>query len=292
MRTSSFAVVAVLLLWVPGVAGARGSVDAQVRKLANQSHEQYQKGDYKGAADTLLEAYELKPVPALLFNIARSYEKAGESAKALTFYRRYRDSAPGDADLVAQASRAIDRLEADQRERDKEAAAEQQKKQAAQQAEAQRLATEKARLEQAERDRQARDAAAAQAALAKPAPAPEPDRALPYTLIGVGGAALVGGAVLGLTANGLASDEKASTDPIAKPDLRSQAKSRALVADIAYGVGIAAVATGVVLILIEPKPGAATASAGAEPLGSSAWAFVPQPVVFDHGAGLSWGGAL
>jgi hypothetical protein len=86
--------------------------------------------------------------------------------------------------------------------------------------------------------------------------------------------------VLGLTASSLASDEKASTDPIVKPDLRDQAHGRALVADVFYGIGIAAGVTGAVLIALEPK---------AKPQAISA---VPKPILLDHGAGLAFGGTL
>jgi tetratricopeptide (TPR) repeat protein len=286
MRRGPLAVGAlVLMLLAPRVAAAARSVDAEVKRLANVSHEQYQKGDFKGAAETLLKAYELKPVQALLFNIARSYEKAGDDVKALEYYRRYRDSSPDDADLVGQASRAIDRLEAGQREKEKAAQAEAAKKAAEDQAEKDRLAAERTRLEQAEKDRQAKDAAAA-AAAAQPPPQPR-SRALPYTLIGVGGAGLLAGGALGLTARSLANDEKASTDPVAKPDLRSQAKTRALVADVAYGVGAAALVAGIVIIATEPKAAPVEGTTAV-----TAASLLPQPVIFDHGAGLCWGGAL
>lgn len=277
MPTRLVGVALVAALLAPAPALAKQSTDAKVKELVKQGQAQYTAGDYASAVQTLQKAYELKPIPTLLFNIARAYDKAGDAEHALGFYRRYRDSSPDDAKLLGEASRAIDRLEAAQREKEEkkraeDAAREQQRKQ-----EEERLAAERAKLEQQQAEAQKAQQLREQQQLA-----PKPrSRAVPYALIGVGGAAVLGGGVLGLTAKSLADDEKASTDPIAKPDLRSRAKTRALAADVAYGVGAAALATGIVLILTEPKP-AAEAPVSA----------VPQPLLFDHGAGLAWGGSL
>ena len=284
--------VLVLGLAVAPLAAQAKSTDAEVSRLAKQSQSQYQAGDYTGAAETLLKAYELKPVSRLLFNIAKTYEKADNADQAMRFYQRYIDASDAEPELVRQASRAIERLRMLQ---DTKKAADQKaadQKAADQKAEEDKLAAQKADLEkqkeQAEKDEADRQARANELAAQPP---PKKSRAVPYTLIGVGGAAVAGGVVLGLTANSLASDEKASTDPIAKPDLRNQAKSRALVADIAYGVGVAALATGIILIATEPKapaPADGSVSAGS----GTTHSFTPQLLIFDRGAGVALGGSL
>jgi hypothetical protein len=289
MRLVSLVGLVLAALLIAPAAQAKGNVDAEVKRLANESHQKYQAGDYAGAAETLLQAYELKPVSTLLFNIAKTYEKAGNDDQAIRFYQRYIDAADAEPEQVRVSSRAIERLRLADEEKKRAAQAESDKKAAEQKAEADKLAAQKAQLEQQEHDRQVREQAQAdaRAQVAVAQPAPKRSRALPYTLIGVGGAAVLGGGVLGLTAKGLANDEKASTDPVAKPDLRSQAKSRALVADIAYGIGAAALVTGIVLIATEPKAAPAEGSASLTPRD-----LVPQVMVLDHGAGLAWGGAL
>ena len=50
----------------------------------------------------LLEAYSVRPHPNVLFNIARAYESAGRLGDALTFYNRYLDANPPDADKVRE----------------------------------------------------------------------------------------------------------------------------------------------------------------------------------------------
>lgn len=50
----------------------------------------------------LLEAYNIRPHPNVHFNIARAYEQAGRPADALTYYRRYLDAKPPDAEAVRE----------------------------------------------------------------------------------------------------------------------------------------------------------------------------------------------
>jgi predicted Zn-dependent protease len=48
----------------------------------------YDAGKYVEAAEVLLKAYALQPDPSLLYNIGRSYERAGDAKKAARFYTR------------------------------------------------------------------------------------------------------------------------------------------------------------------------------------------------------------
>lgn len=278
MRFASVAIAVSLLLAAPGSAragAAAPSTRAEVTRLAKLSHQQYQAGDYAAAAQTLLQAYELEPVPALLFNVAKTFEKAGNVEQAMRFYQRYIDAENSDPKLIRQASHALDalRLQQDERARKEREAAE---KAAAEKAAAEKAAAEKAAAEKAP---------AADAAVQVPPPEPRVEqhaarsRGVPYACFGVAVAGLGGGAILGMTANQLARDEKASTDPVAKPDLRTRARQRALVADVAYGVGSAALVAGAVMILLEPKD-------------PTLAAVLPRPLLLPQGAGLTWGGTL
>lgn len=52
----------------------------------------------------LLEAYSIRPHPNVLFNIARAYEAGGRPGDALTFYNRYLDANPPDAEKVREVA--------------------------------------------------------------------------------------------------------------------------------------------------------------------------------------------
>jgi iron complex outermembrane receptor protein len=66
-------------------------------------------GKYDEAITELLEAYAIKPHPNVLFNVARAHEAANRPAEALSFYRRYLEANPPDAERVQQT---VARLEA------------------------------------------------------------------------------------------------------------------------------------------------------------------------------------
>jgi tetratricopeptide (TPR) repeat protein len=286
MRHAALAAAVLLLLATPGRAGAKQaapSTRAEVTRLAKLSHQQYQQGDYAAAAQTLLQAYQLEPVPALLFNAAKTFEKAGNVEQAMRFYQRYIDAENSDPRLLRQASHALDALRLQQDEKLRK------EREIADKAAADRAAADKAAADKAAADRAAVEPAAHEPARSDLTQSVPPSsqqvehraarsRVVPYTLVGVGLAGLGGGAVLGLSAQSLANQEKASTDAIDKPDLRSKAKQRALLADVSYGLGGAALVAGVVMIFLEPRE---------EKLAAA----LPRPVLLDHGAELCWGGA-
>ena len=74
-----------------------------------QAQELYSQEDYVGAAQAYQAAYDLKPNPNLLYNIARIYEKAGKFEEAITYYERF--AREPDIKLDARKD-AIERLKA------------------------------------------------------------------------------------------------------------------------------------------------------------------------------------
>ena len=243
-------VLAAFALALAPVAPAHADAHSQqISKLAKESKQLYDQGDYNGAASKLLDAYELGPVSTLLFNIAKTYEKAGNDEQAVRFYQRYVDAPDADPKLLRQATRALEKLHAslDQKKaQDAAAAADAEKKR---QAELQAAQEKQRQAEEAQRQ------AEAQAALAKqappPPPPPKPSLVPGVAVTAVGVVALGVGAGLGASASKLASLEQASVDPVQKPQLQSQAIGRAHVTDIVYGAGAVVTAGGVALLAYE-----------------------------------------
>lgn len=214
----------------------------------------YQLGRYDDAAREFRTAYELSRSPELLFNLARALENAGRDREALDAYGRFE----------AAGSPGID------------------------------PATLRARVE-ALRARAARTPApTVPTAPIAPAPTPTPvappapvappspveraaaprGLALPITLLGAGGALLVTGLALGLTVSSTYADlEARCAGRVCGPDLQpgaDAASSRAVVGDVLGGLGLAAIAAGVVVLLLPrssadaraPRVGLACASGG------------------------------
>jgi tetratricopeptide (TPR) repeat protein len=71
---------------------------AEAKAHLQQGAKAYSKKRYKDAVDHFLNANRLVPSPALSFNIAKAYEKLGDFAATLNFYRDYLRRAPNAPD--------------------------------------------------------------------------------------------------------------------------------------------------------------------------------------------------
>ncbi len=110
-----------------------------------------------------------------------------------------------------------------------------------------------------------------------PAPPPRQEAAgrwavLPWLALGVGAAALAGGGVLGYLAEVAREDEESALARVGQPGSpplkgeieghRADRRTRAVLANVALGVGAASVAAGAVLLLLAGDPPAEEASCG------------------------------
>ncbi len=99
----ALAVVLVLCV-VAGVARAgHGPKVTPVEKLAAEAAGAYRAGDFAKAAELLERAYQIEPLSAILYNLAKAYEKLGQSEKAADRYARYAAAADADPKLKAKA---------------------------------------------------------------------------------------------------------------------------------------------------------------------------------------------
>ncbi len=192
----------------------------KVEQLAKEAIALYRKGRYREALVRFKMALALEPVANLLYNVARIYEKLGERERAIEYYERF-VRAP-DADPAAR-ERARDRIAA---------------------LRAQPAATP---------GRTARAAAPSEVRRTAPlSPATRLRlRRAGWALVGAGVAVLGTGVALALLARHEQDAFHAARDVASKYDARSRAKGFALGADVAFGVGGAALATGVGLLVYE-----------------------------------------
>jgi len=197
-------VAAVLATSIAAPLAAAESAEQQARADSNRAKVAYDLGRFEEALQAYSEAYEHKPLPGFLFNIAQCHKQLGNCERANFFYRRYLTVAPSVKDPAA-VEKLIQECEAKL-------------------AEQQRLKDEQAALlkqqQEAERARLAL-AAASQAASSAPAVAQEDPPVYQqwwfWTSIGV--AAVVVAAGAGTTA--LVLSQPATTPPtLGSVDLR------------------------------------------------------------------------
>ena len=91
------ALVAVAVL-IPALAHADARVEA--RRHFKTGMALIADGKLDDGIAELLEAYGIRPHPNVLFNIGRAYEAAGRLGDAATYYQRYLDARPPDAEKV------------------------------------------------------------------------------------------------------------------------------------------------------------------------------------------------
>ena len=97
--------------------------EAQVERLAAEAVNAYKGADYKRAVELLQQAYEIRQVPALLYNLAKAYDKLGDIEHAYDTYRLYADSAAADPRLKAKAEARVAALAEAKRKKAAEARA-------------------------------------------------------------------------------------------------------------------------------------------------------------------------
>lgn len=93
-------------------AAGQAAGDEQAKERAKVHFERgitaYKEGRFKDAIDAFLDAHREYPSPTLSFNTARAYEKMGDNAGALRFYREYLRQSPGASDKAAVDARIGD----------------------------------------------------------------------------------------------------------------------------------------------------------------------------------------
>jgi tetratricopeptide (TPR) repeat protein len=111
------AALACLALAAPVARAQEGSAKEkesleEARQHAAKAKVHYDLGEYKEAAEEYINVYRVKPLPALLFNIAQSYRQAGMYEKARSFYKAYLREAPDakNKPAIEQSIREMDEL--------------------------------------------------------------------------------------------------------------------------------------------------------------------------------------
>ncbi len=237
-RAISALIAALLIAGTPALGSARGGSDTdpvaeRVELLAEEAARLYEEKKYEQAVSRYLEAYKLTPTAAILYNVAYIYDKkVKDPAVAMQFYRRYVAAPDADPKVVERATTRLRELK-----------------------------------DLLLKDRVTVPTPTPKPTPAKPTPGPVGPPAKAYAddpglsrstwgwiVAGSGAAVAGGGGILGLVASGTQEEFASSRDAATKEDLRSKGQTQALLADVMMGVGVAAVLTGVVLVLTDSSP--------------------------------------
>lgn len=103
---------ALVLLFALQARADEAADQARARAAFQKGQTEYNLGNYAEAAKYFEETYRLKPVPALLFNIAQCYRFTGNLEKAKQTYRAYMRNAPANDKNQPLAKELLDQVEA------------------------------------------------------------------------------------------------------------------------------------------------------------------------------------
>jgi len=211
------------------------SADERARELYLRGDRLYAEGSYDEAVIAFEQAYELSRRPALLYDMANALERLGRYEEALHRLNQYIPSAPEhQRETVLKRIRSIEARAEEQRQRETD--------------------DDSAPQPAASPTSESGRAVAPTPVVEEPASSPP---VLGYAIGGAGLASIGVGIVFGIAASNARSDAEAQcidsgsgvVCPAAVDGLLSTGDSRALVADIAIGVGLVAVGVGAYLVL-------------------------------------------
>jgi tetratricopeptide (TPR) repeat protein len=116
-----------LLLWLVPFAPSLGHAQQQpsqanverARQLFVEGTTHYQGGRLNEALDRFLQAWRLVPGPELAYNVARTYERMGDTQRSIEFYQHYlRQAAPDDAERANVQRRIAEMEDINRRQRE------------------------------------------------------------------------------------------------------------------------------------------------------------------------------
>jgi tetratricopeptide (TPR) repeat protein len=221
--------------------------------LVKEGERLYSQGKYREAAEALKKAQDLQPNPKLIYNIARAYERSGDLREALSWYQQYvgLKSEESDPALLKKSAIAIDQIRVLLDKEEKAAAeAEAQRQRLQQEAEAARRKAEEEkaaalRAEEAVRQQRKAEQERAMADYRR-------SQVLAFSLGGLAVASSGAGVFFGLQAREARTQFDDATNLERKQATADDTRSKSLLADVGFGVGLAAA---IGAIVVYPKGG-------------------------------------
>ncbi len=98
------------------IAADSSSPEARYKARIENGKKQFRDGNFEAAIEEFKAAFDIKPTPAVLFNIGKSYEKMGRYEEAIDYLQQYLELDPNATDR-ADVEEQVRRLKKSIRER-------------------------------------------------------------------------------------------------------------------------------------------------------------------------------
>jgi hypothetical protein len=110
LRIRALSLACVLVTALSSATAARAEDAEKARELYRQGSKYYDVGQFDKAIESWQQAYDQKPDPSFLFNIAQAYRQKEDPKQAIFFYKSYLRNAP-KAPNRAEVQQRIDALQ-------------------------------------------------------------------------------------------------------------------------------------------------------------------------------------
>lgn len=209
------------------------------KELVAEASRLYGDKQFIEAAQVLERARALSPAGRIIFNLARAYERAGNTERARKAYQDYLSQPDTEPIAVLRAREALELVEPRQP-----------------------LPPSTTPLVPVSPVEEVKPPpppptpaltapSLVQAAPPTPSPTTRPLRIVGLALVGAGGAALATGVGVGVWANDTATRARGTFDPVEKPSLRADAIGQATAADVVIVSGSVLAVVGAVLLVVD-----------------------------------------
>src|SRR5262245_35059736 len=112
MNAAAAAALAAVWLGSASVALAQDDATKQAREHYQKGMVYFQNGDYPNAVAELKQAYQIKRLPTLLFNIGQTYRKMDDTDMAIFYFDKFLKEAPANAPQRGEAEKILGELRA------------------------------------------------------------------------------------------------------------------------------------------------------------------------------------
>ena len=263
-----FSLIGGLLLWSrPARAVTESRRKAEVAFLEGVAA--FKAGDLEAAAQHFERAMKMDRHPVLIYNLAVAFDKLGDKTKAVRYYKEYLKTSPPDEVIARLRLKQLDPAALDALDKEMEAAR-----------------AVAAAIRAAQESPGGKDEGRGPEPVVPVAPGPGGGegplgrvRAYTWAVLGLGVISMGAGGAFAYLTRGAADDFNDARLRSEAEDAKSRAESHALLANLGFGVGAAALATGVALAITNMRSDEPAAT-----MAQSGW--VLQPMLGCSGGGL------
>src|SRR5262252_784276 len=112
IRAASVAALVLTILSGSHPSFAQDDATKQARDHYQKGMVYFQNGDYPNAVAELKQAYQIKRLPTLLFNIGQTYRKMDDTDMSIFYFDKFLKEAPANAPQRAEAEKILGELRA------------------------------------------------------------------------------------------------------------------------------------------------------------------------------------